>query len=131
MKVSAGDVMHASISETSAAPEVWTITLKDLTRHESYSTTVPYSSSQDTAEWIEETPLVIDTNGGFAPLPNATPAHFDLARTNGAAAGLKSSEQIDLVDSNGKVIGAPSAPDSDADGFNDCAWAGSCPAPST
>jgi hypothetical protein len=30
----------------------------------------------------------------------------------------------------GRVIGAPSAPDPDADGFNACTWATSCSAPS-
>jgi hypothetical protein len=129
MKVRPGDRMHASIAQ--AAPEVWTITIKDLTRNESYSTTVPYSSSMDTAEWIEETPLVLGTGPGFAPLPNLTRTPFDLATTNGQPANLKSSEEMQLVDSGGNVIGAPSAPDPDSDGFNACAWASSCPAPST
>jgi hypothetical protein len=34
-----------------------------------------------------------------------------------------------LTDSSGKVIGAPSAPDSDRDGFSACTWATSCAAP--
>ena len=131
MTVRPGDRMHASIDETTPVPEVWTITIDDLTRHESYSTAVPYTSSMDTAEWIEETPLVPGTNAGFAPLPNLTRTPFDLSKTNGAAANLKASERMDLVDSNKKVIGAPSAPDRDADGFNACAWASSCPAPRT
>jgi hypothetical protein len=41
------------------------------------------------------------------------------------------SEEIDLIDSNSHVIGAPSAPDPDADGFNACTWATSCAAPSS
>jgi Peptidase A4 family len=130
MKVRPGDRMHASIAQPTA-PEVWTITIKDLTRHESYTTTVPYTSSMDTAEWIQETPLVIGSNAGFAPLPNLTRTPFDHATTNGAPAHLKASEEMDLVDSNGKVIGAPSAPDPDADGFSACAWAGACPAPTS
>ena len=109
---------------------VWKITLKDLTRGETFTTTVPYSSSHLTAEWIEETPVIIGTNGtGFAALPNLSSPQFDLATTNGQPAKLKRSEEMQLVNSNGNVIGAPSAPDSDRDGFAVCTWATSCPVP--
>jgi hypothetical protein len=126
MTVGAGDHMRASIAEAVANSNAWTITLKDVTRGESFTTTVPYSSTHATAEWIEETPLLIGTNAGFAALANLTDPNFDLGTVNGASANLKSSEQMDLIDSNGSVIGAPSAPDSDLDGFGACAWATSC-----
>ena len=129
MTVAPGDHMHASITEAVPNSNVWTITLKDVTRGESFSTTVPYSSTHATAEWIEETPLEIGTNAGFAALPNLTNPGFDLGATNGAAVKLSSSEQMDLIDSNNNVIGAPSAPDSDLDGFGACTWATSCAAP--
>lgn len=129
MTVGAGDHMHASIAEVVPDSDVWTITIQDVTRGESYSTTVPYPSTHTTAEWIEETPLIIGTNAGFAALPNLTSPAFDLATTNGAPANLKASEEMQLIDSNGNVIGAPSAPDPDADGFNACTWAGACTAP--
>jgi hypothetical protein len=129
MKVAPGDQMHASIAEIAPFSEVWTITLQDVTRHETFSTTVPYSSSHLTAECIEETPLVIGTNAGFAPLPNLTNPKFDHGTTNGATVKLKPSEEIQLTDSSGKVIGAPSAPDSDLDGFGACTWATLCAAP--
>ncbi|MBV8065130.1 MAG: hypothetical protein JOY72_06810 [Actinobacteria bacterium] len=131
MAVSPGDHMHASIAELVPNSNVWTITIQDVTRNESYSITVPYSSTHLTAEWIEETPLVIGTNAGFASLPDLTSPVFDNATTNGAPANLKSSEEMDLIDSNGTVIGAPSAPDPDADGFNACTWATTCGAPSS
>jgi hypothetical protein len=126
-----GDRMHASIAEVVPDSNVWTIAIKDLTNGQSYTTTVPYSSTHATAEWIEETPLILGTNAGFAALPKLTSPAFDLATTNGAPASLQASEEMQLVDSNGKVIGAPSAPDRDADGFNACAWAGTCTAPSS
>jgi hypothetical protein len=107
------------------------ITLKDVTRNETFTQTIPYSSTHATAEWIEETPLIIGTNAGFAALPNLTSPAFDLGTVNGAPAALKSSEQIQLVNSSGGVIGDPSAPDPDLDGFNACAWASSCGAPSS
>jgi hypothetical protein len=123
--------MHASIAEVVPFSNVWTITIKDTSDGQSFTTTVPYSSSHDTAEWIEETPLIIGTNGGFAALPNLSSPIFDHALTNGAQPKLKSSEEIQLVDSSGKVIADPSAPDPDSDGFNICAWASTCSAPAS
>ena len=121
--------MHASIAEVVSNSNVWKITLQDLTRNETYTTTVPYSSTHATAEWIEETPLILGTNAGFAALPNLTSPAFDLATTNGQPANLKPSEEIYLADSNGNAYSVASAPDPDADGFNACAWSTSCGAP--
>jgi hypothetical protein len=126
MTVGPGDNMHATISEAVADSDVWNITIQDTTRNESYSTTVPYSSTHATAEWIEETPLEIGTNAGFAALPNLTNPAFSSATTDGAPANLKTSEEMDLTDSSGAVIGAPSAPNATADGFDACAWASTC-----
>jgi Peptidase A4 family len=130
MTVEPGDHMHAAISEVVPDSDLWTITLQDVTRNESFTQTVPYPSTHLTAEWIEETPLLIGTNAGFAALPSLTSPVFDLATVNGRPASLSSSEQMQLIDSNGNVIGTPSAPDPDADGFNACTWATSCAAPS-
>ncbi len=129
MTVSPGDHMHASLAEAVANSDVWTITLQDVTRGESFSTTVPYPSTHATAEWIEETPLEIGTNAGFAALPNLSNPGFDLGTTNGSPVKLSSSEEMQLIDSTGNVIGSPSAPDSDADGFGACTWATTCVAP--
>jgi hypothetical protein len=126
MTVAPGDHMHASIAETVPGSNVWTITLQDVTRGESFSQTVPYSSTHATAEWIEETPLVIGTNAGFAALPNLSNPAWTSAAVNGASAGLKASEEMDLIDSNGNVIGAPSAPNATANGFDECTWASTC-----
>jgi hypothetical protein len=129
MTVHPGDRMSASINQV--VPGVWTISISDATDGQSFTTTVPYTSTESTAEWIQETPLILGTNAGFAALPNLTSPNFDLASTNGAPANLKASEEMDLVDSNGNVFGAPSSPDPDADGFNACTWAGTCTAPSS
>ncbi|HZS30296.1 MAG TPA: G1 family glutamic endopeptidase [Gaiellaceae bacterium] len=129
MTVEPGDHMHASIAELVPDSNLWTITLQDVTRNETFTQTVPYASTHLTAEWIEETPLILGTNAGFAALPNLASPVFDLATVNGRPANLTSSEQMQLIDSNGHVIGSPSAPDPDADGFNACTWATSCSAP--
>ncbi len=126
-----GDHIHAALAETSPAPELWTMALRDVTTGQSFTQTLPYPSSHATAEWIEETPVEIGTGAptGVGPLPNLSRVSFDLARTNGARPGLKASEEIQLADSQGHVLASPSAPDSDRDGFNDCAHATRCPAP--
>jgi hypothetical protein len=123
MTVAPGDHMHAAIAQI--VPGLWTITLNDVTRGENYSTTVPYSSSEGSAEWIEETPLELGTNAGFAALPNLSTVPFTNGTANGSAANFQPAEEMDLTDSNGNVIGAPSAPTSSTS-FDACAWASSC-----
>lgn len=131
MTVEPGDHIHAAIAEVVADSDVWTITLQDVTRNETFTQTVPYSSTHATAEWIEETPLILGTSPGLASLPNLTSPMFDGATVNGRPASLKPSEEIELTDSNGSVIGTPSAPDPEADGFNACTWATTCAAPTS
>jgi hypothetical protein len=122
--------MSSTIS--SPANGVWTMAMANLTRHWTWSLTVPYSSSEATAEWILETPVVLDASGNlFAALPNLSTTNFDLAQADGAPAALKAPEEMQLVDPNGRVIADPSSPDRDADGFNVCAWATSCGIPSS
>src|SRR3954447_17137600 len=57
--IAPGDHMHASVAESVPNSNVWTITLTDVTRNETFTQTVPYTSTHATAEWIEETPLLI------------------------------------------------------------------------
>jgi peptidase A4-like protein len=131
MAIGPGDHMSLMIAETRQSSEVWSLTLKDVTRHESYSRTMPYSSSYASAEWIDEAPVVVGTAAGIAPLPNLTVTTFDTATANGFKAGFTTSEEMQLVDSNRHVVGSPSPPDAEADGFNDCTWTSSCSAPRT
>lgn len=126
MTVAPGDHMHSSIAEVVPNSNVWTITLQDVTRGESFTQTVPYASTHLTAEWIEETPLLIGTDAGFASLPNLTNPAFTSATVNGANANLQVSDEMQLIDANGNVIGTPSAPNSTHNGFSACTWATSC-----
>jgi len=130
LRIQPGDHMHANISETVANSNVWKITLRNVTRNRTFKTTVPYSSTHATAEWIQETPVIIGTNAGFADLPNLSRTLFNRARVNGKPAGLKYSERMLLTSGSGnKVVGTPSAPDRKHDGFALCSWAKTCPAP--
>jgi hypothetical protein len=126
-----GDHIHATIAESPSGAERWTIALRDVTNGKSFTLTLVYPSSHATAEWIEETPVEIGGGAaaGVGPLPNLSRVTFDLAHANGARAGLKSSEEIQLADANGHPLATPSAPDHDTDGFNDCAHATTCPRP--
>jgi len=126
MTVGPGDHMHASVAEIVPDSNLWTITIQDVTRGESFSQTVPYASTHLTAEWIEETPLLIGTDAGFASLPNLTNPAFTASTVNGVNANLQTSDEMQLIDGNGNVIGTPSAPNSTHDGFSACTWATSC-----
>jgi Peptidase A4 family len=127
--VAPGDTMNASIAEVVPNSNIWTITLTDTTRNETFSQTVPYSSTHDTAEWIEETPLLIGTNAGFSALPNLSTVTFSNATTNGGPANLQASEEIQLINNDNQVYATPSSPGTGGTSFNECAWATSCPAP--
>ncbi len=129
--VSAGNVIFVDIVES--APEVWSITVKNQTTGQTFNTTTPYPSSYATAEWIEETPVVIDSSGKVTvgPLPRLSTVGFDQSMTNGHSAGLTAAEEVRLVDTNSAVLATPSAPDPDADGFNVCTFATSCAAPAS
>ncbi len=121
--VHAGNKIHASITQT--LPGLWKISLSNLSTGNSWSRTIPYSSTHLTAEWVDETPL---TTGGFAALPNLTPTHFDDATVNGKNANLVAAERIYLTGGSG-IIGSPSVPQSDRNGFGDCTWTTSCGVP--
>lgn len=129
LPVTSGNRVQVSITETT--PGVWSIVIKNLSTAKSWSMSLPYTSTHATAEWIEETPVVIDNSGNvtIGPMPKLSRVHFDRGLTNGSNAQLKSSEEIQLVDFNGSPLATPSSPDPDTDGFNDCTYASTCAAP--
>jgi len=124
--VNPGDVIDTVISSTVAG--VWSVTLTDKTDGQSFTETLPYSSDESTAEWIEETPTEISTSPGLASLPNLSTVQFTDATANGSNADLAADQAMQLVDSNNDPIATPSAP-VNGNEFNDCAWATSCAAP--
>lgn len=128
LAVHPGDTVATSIVE--GTPGVWTITMTNATTGQHWSTTVPYTSSYATAEWIEETPITVGSNGaGLAAMPNLGTVSFSNATANGVNAGLKPAEAVQLIDANGNPLATPSAPNATADGFNDCTYAATCAAP--
>jgi peptidase A4-like protein len=126
MPVHAGDRMKVTIT---SATELWTFTVRNLTRHKKWTKTSLYPSSFGTAEWIVETPLLIGTGGGLAKLPKLTRVHFDNATVNGVNADLQQSQAIELINGANSIIGVPSAPQKDGNGFGACSYATSCGVP--
>jgi hypothetical protein len=131
LTVHAGDHIHVRITE--GASGVWTFVVRDRRQHQSFTLTVPYSSTHATAEWIEETPVVVDDQGNVSvgPLPKLSKVHIDHGKANGQPAGLKGSEEVQLVDFNNVVLATPSRPDPGRDGFNVCSYSTHCARPAT
>ncbi|HEV8656310.1 MAG TPA: G1 family glutamic endopeptidase [Candidatus Limnocylindria bacterium] len=131
LAVRAKDHVRVEIVESTVVPELWTITIANLSTGGSFATTLPYTSTYGTAEWVIETPLVISETGSITvgPMPDLAIVHFDNATANGLPASFVVAEQMQLVDFDLSLIAAPSLPDRDADGFNDCTYRKSCPTP--
>ena len=71
LTVSPGDSITASIVQQSS--NQWTISLDDITTGQNYMTSVTYSSSLSSAEWIEEMPV---RGRYFIPLDNFGSVQF-------------------------------------------------------
>jgi hypothetical protein len=130
LPVRPGDRVVVAISEGQVA-EIWTIVIANVSTGSYFTITLPYPSSYATAEWVIETPVVLTDTGRIqvGPMPNLTTVHFDYAWVNGASAGLVPTERMDLVNFDLTLIATPSLPDAEGDGFNDCTYSATCPAP--
>jgi hypothetical protein len=127
LAVAPGNTVQVNIKQT--APGQWSIVIHNVSTGKSFSTTTTYSSTMDTAEWIEETPLVIGTGGtGIAALPNLGVVHFKGAKLNGASPNYQTVDEMQLS-SNGTILATPSGPSSTGNAFNDCTYATTCTAP--
>jgi hypothetical protein len=105
--------MSATITKGSGSS--WTITIKDVTNGGSFTTTQNYTGPGTSVEWIEEAPTV---GGRVATLAHySSPDTFDPGTANGVSPGLTAADSGVMVQKRSQVS-TPSAPDSDADGFN-------------
>lgn len=128
LAVAPGQTVRVEVAE-SFVPELWQISIRNLSTGTGWSTLVPYPSTYATAEWIVETPVVLGAGGvGTATLPSLSTVVFDGATVNHGPAGLRPSEALQLA-SGGQVEATPSTPDAEGDGFADCSYATSCPVP--
>jgi len=123
ISVRPGDTMSASITKGSGSS--WTITIKDVTNGQSFTTVQSYSGPGTSVEWIEEAPTV---GGRVATLAHySSPDTFDPGTANGVSPGLTAADSGVMVQKRAQVS-TPSNPDSDADGFN-MAYGSTAPAP--
>lgn len=132
-----GDKIFAQVKETKV--NTWLMQVKDLTTGKSGSKTASYTTPGTSAEVIHERPLV---NGSLATLAKTSKVTQDPGAYSTSAPGtttiiyqpLMSAAsgatvyQIFMMNNGTKIIAAPSAPDSDSDGFA-VAYGATSPAP--
>jgi Peptidase A4 family len=117
-----GDTMTATISRLSGSS--WSISIKDVTTNQSFSTTQTYAGPLTSVEWIQEAPTV---NGRIATLAHYGKATFDPGTANGASPQLVASQGGTMVQ-GGVTVSTPSNPDSEGDGYT-AAYGKTQPAP--
>jgi len=113
-----GDSITASVTETST--NQWSISITDNTDSQSFSTSVSYSSSLSSAEWIEEDPSY--GNGSQIPFDNFGSTSFSggLTKVNGLSStiGASGPASITMVNGSGQPIAVPSGLSGDGAGFS-------------
>lgn len=116
--ISAGDTINASINEIGSGE--WTISITDVTDSESFSINVSYTSSNSSAEWVEEDPS--DISGNLVPFDNYGSVDFTQALTtaNGTSVDLAKigAQSVAMVNSSNQIISSPSAIGSDGASFS-------------
>jgi hypothetical protein len=117
LRVTAGDSVTVTIAQQSTG--TWLITMVNNTTGQKYDTTVQYSSSLSSAEWVEEAP-----SGGRRVLPLE---NFGTIQFTSASAVKDGKQQtisqlgakaISMIDSRGQSIAVPSAIASDGKSFS-------------
>jgi hypothetical protein len=118
LSISAGDQMTANIDEVSSGQ--WVMTITDTTSGQSFVKDVSYSSSNSSAEWIEEDPSYSAHHQ--IPFDNFHTVNFEAASTvsNGSTENLNTSnaQPITLVSSQNQPIATPSSIGSDNASFS-------------
>jgi hypothetical protein len=117
--VAPGDSVTVSINEQRAGSGTWLIAFKNNTSGQTYQTTVHYSSSHSSAEWVEEAP---SGPNGVVPLDNFGSVSFSGATAiqNGQTVDLAgaSAQPITMLNANGQALAVPSAIGSDGSSFS-------------
>jgi len=115
--VSPGDSVTVSISQQS--PNHWTVSFINHSTGETYQTTLTYTSSLSSAEWIEEAP---SARRGVLPLDNFGTVQFSdgTAVRDGQTVTIAESgaKPIAMADASGLIIASPSVLTPDGKGFS-------------
>lgn len=117
LSVKAGDTVTVTLTEQSAGS--WLIEMQNVTTHKAYTTTLHYSSSRSSAEWIQEAPSV---GRGIVPLDSfgtvkfsAASAVVDGTRVNLTAAGAK---PVTMTNGADQPLAVPTAIGGDGSSFS-------------
>jgi len=104
--VSPGDQMSASIRETSAFSDMWTITVLDVTAGESFTRLVSYPTPGFSAEWIEEAPTQT-SNNQVQSLANFGTVNFSDTSAISTDPGAVTVNPVEMIDDQNNVIATP------------------------
>ena len=99
-----GDVMLATIIEGLAGS--WTISIEDQTQSWIYTNTFSYSISAQTAEWIEEAPIVGGAQSTLADFGSSTFSSLGVSGADTSAVGLT---DVDMTNPSGTIIAYPTS----------------------
>jgi hypothetical protein len=95
LAVEPGDSVTVSINEQSTGTGVWQISMKNNTSGQSYQTSVTYTSSNSSAEWIEEAP---SGSTGVLPLDQFSSVSFS------SASAIQDGQTVDLTQAGATPI---------------------------
>jgi len=116
LTVGAGDTVTVTITER--ATGLWDITIANDTTGQRYTTSVRYTSTHSSAEWIQEVPSV---GRGLLPLDDFGTLRFTDASAirDGQTVDLASSaaKPITMINSAGQALAQPSAVGADGHSF--------------
>jgi hypothetical protein len=117
LSVNAGDSVTVSITQKSATE--WTIAMKNNTTGGTYSTTVQYSSSNSSAEWVQEAP---SAGRGLLPLDQFGTVTFTSASAVRDGRQMSLSElgarAITMINAQGEALAQPSTLSNDGSSFS-------------
>ena len=119
LPVAPGDSVTVSITESAPGSGAWQIAFNNNTTGKSYQTTANYTSTESSAEWVEEAPV---GNGGLLPLDNFSSVTFSQAAAtqDGQTVNLAQSgaKPITMLNRSGQALAVPSAVSSDGSSFS-------------
>ena len=118
LAVAPGDSVTVSIAEQGAGTGGWQIAFKNNTSGETYQTTMQYTSSQSSVEWIEEAPA---GRSGVLPLDNFGSVSFSgaTATENGQTVDLAQTgaQPITMLNATNQALAVPSTVGTDGSSF--------------
>lgn len=131
LTVRPGDRIRGTIDRPEGLPVLWRLTLHNLTTGAKWMTTTPYVAGMASAQFLVESMVRLDEFGeGYAEMPNLTDVHFDELKINNANLRLRPEERVVFLPAyNTDILGVPSMPQPDGNGFAACAWTTTCAVP--